>query len=308
MIMNYAQNVTELIGNTPLVKLNQVSQKNGAMILGKCEFLNPTHSVKDRIAYNMIKTAFDEKRITKDSVIIEPTSGNTGIGLASVCASFGLKLILTMPSSMSLERRKLLTALGAKLVLTEPKFGMQGAIDKAQEIAQSTPNSFIPQQFDNEANPAIHAKTTAEEIWRDTDGKVDIFIAAVGTGGTVTGVGQALKKKNPNVKVYAVEPDVSAVLSGEKPGPHKIQGIGAGFVPKVLDTKIYDGVIKVSYEDSVAASRAVAKEEGLLVGISAGANIFVAQDLASKPENQGKMIVTILCDTGERYLSSGLYE
>ena len=306
--MNYAQNVTELIGNTPLVKLNQVSQKNGAMILGKCEFLNPTHSVKDRIAYNMIKTAFDEKRITKDSVIIEPTSGNTGIGLASVCASFGLKLILTMPSSMSLERRKLLTALGAKLVLTEPKFGMQGAIDKAQEIAQSTPNSFIPQQFDNEANPAIHAKTTAEEIWRDTDGKVDIFIAAVGTGGTVTGVGQALKKKNPNVKVYAVEPDVSAVLSGEKPGPHKIQGIGAGFVPKVLDTKIYDGVIKVSYEDSVAASRAVAKEEGLLVGISAGANIFVAQDLASKPENQGKMIVTILCDTGERYLSSGLYE
>jgi len=306
--MNYAQNVTELIGNTPLVKLNQVSQKSDATILGKCEFLNPTHSVKDRIAYNMIKTAFDEKRITKDSVIIEPTSGNTGIGLASVCASFGLKLILTMPSSMSLERRKLLTALGAKLVLTEPKFGMQGAIDKAQEIAQSTPNSFIPQQFDNEANPAIHAKTTAEEIWRDTDGKVDIFIAAVGTGGTVTGVGQALKKKKPNVKVYAVEPDVSAVLSGEKPGPHKIQGIGAGFVPKVLDTKIYDGVIKVSYKDSVAASRAVAKEEGLLVGISAGANIFVAQDLASKPENQGKMIVTILCDTGERYLSSGLYE
>jgi len=306
--MNYAQNVTELIGNTPLVKLNQVSQKSGATILGKCEFLNPTHSVKDRIAYNMIKTAFDEKRITKDSVIIEPTSGNTGIGLASVCASFGLKLILTMPSSMSLERRKLLVALGAKLILTEPKLGMNGAIDKAQEIAQSTPNSFIPQQFANEANPAIHAKTTAEEIWRDTDGKVDIFIAAVGTGGTITGVGHALKKKNPNIKVYAVEPNVSAVLSGEKAGPHKIQGIGAGFVPKVLDTKIYDGIIKVSYEDSVAASRAVAKEEGLLVGISAGANIFVAQELASKPENQGKMIVTVLCDTGERYLSSGLYE
>ncbi|WP_331775931.1 cysteine synthase A [Sulfurospirillum sp. 1612] len=306
--MNYAQNVTELIGNTPLVKLGQISQKSGATILGKCEFLNPTHSVKDRIAYNMIKTALDEKRISKDSIIIEPTSGNTGIGLASVCASFGLKLILTMPSSMSLERRKLLAALGAELVLTEPKFGMQGAIDKAQEIAQSTPNSFIPQQFANEANPAIHAKTTAEEIWRDTDGKVDIFIAAVGTGGTLTGVGQALKKKNPNIKVYAVEPDVSAVLSGEKAGPHKIQGIGAGFVPKVLDTKIYDGVIKASYEDSVSASRAVAKEEGLLVGISAGANIFVSQELASLPENKDKIIVTILCDTGERYLSSGLYE
>lgn len=306
--MNYAQNVTELIGNTPLVKLNQVSQKSGATVLGKCEFLNPTHSVKDRIAYNMIKTAFDEKRITKNSVIIEPTSGNTGIGLASVCASFGLKLILTMPSSMSLERRKLLLAFGAELVLTEPKFGMQGAIDKAQEIAKSTPNSFIPQQFNNKANPAIHIKTTAEEIWRDTDGKVDIFIAAVGTGGTITGVGQTLKKKNPNIKVYAVEPDVSAVLSGEKAGPHKIQGIGAGFVPKVLDTKIYDDIIKVSYEDSVAASRRVAKEEGLLVGISAGANIFVAQNIASKPENEGKMIVTVLCDTGERYLSSGLYE
>lgn len=306
--MNYAQNVTELIGNTPLVKLNQVSQKSGATVLGKCEFLNPTHSVKDRIAYNMIKTAFDEKRITKNSVIIEPTSGNTGIGLASVCASFGLKLILTMPSSMSLERRKLLLAFGAELVLTEPKFGMQGAIDKAQEIAKSTPNSFIPQQFNNKANPAIHIKTTAEEIWRDTDGKVDIFIAAVGTGGTITGVGQTLKKKNPNIKVYAVEPDVSAVLSGGKAGPHKIQGIGAGFVPKVLDTKIYDDIIKVSYEDSVAASRRVAKEEGLLVGISAGANIFVAQNIASKPENEGKMIVTVLCDTGERYLSSGLYE
>ena len=306
--MSYAKNVTELIGNTPLVKLNQVSQKSGATILGKCEFLNPTHSVKDRIAYNMIKSAFDDKYITKDSVIIEPTSGNTGIGLASVCASFGLKLILTMPSSMSLERRKLLTALGAKLVLTEPKFGMQGAIDKAQEIAQSTPNSFIPQQFSNKANPAIHEKTTAQEIWLDTDGKVDIFIAAIGTGGTITGVGHALKKKNPNIKVYAVEPDLSAVLSGEKAGPHKIQGIGAGFVPKVLDTKIYDDIIKVSYEDSVAASRAVAKEEGLLVGISAGANIFVAQKIASKPENKGKMIVTVLCDTGERYLSAGLYE
>ncbi len=306
--MKYAQNVTGLIGNTPLVKLNQVSNETGATILGKCEFLNPTHSVKDRIAYNMIKDAFDKELITKESIIIEPTSGNTGIGLAAVCASYGLKLILTMPSSMSIERRKLLSALGAELILTEPQFGMRGAIEKANEIADETPNSFIPQQFANKANPAIHIKTTAEEIWSDTDGKIDIFIAAIGTGGTIMGVGSTLKKKNPNITVIAVEPNLSPVLSGGKPGPHKIQGIGAGFIPAVLDTNVFDKVLQVSYEDAIETSRALAKKEGLLVGISAGANVYAAKVIASKPEFKGKTIVTILCDTGERYLSSGLYE
>ena len=306
--MKFSQNVTGLIGNTPLVKLNQASDETKSTILGKCEFLNPTHSVKDRIGFNMIKDAFERKLITKDSIIIEPTSGNTGIGLASVCASYGLKLILTMPSSMSMERRKLLSALGAELVLTEPQLGMNGAIEKAKELAGQMPNSFVPQQFNNSANPAIHVKTTAEEIWADTDGKVDIFIAAVGTGGTVMGVGSTLKKKNPNIKVIAVEPDLSPVLSGGKPGPHKIQGIGAGFVPGVLDTNVYDEVLQVSYEDAVATSRALANKEGLLVGISSGANVYAAKLIASKPEFKGKNIVTILCDTGERYLSSGLYE
>ena len=306
--MKYAQNVTELIGNTPLVKLNHVSDETGSTILGKCEFLNPTHSVKDRIGLNMIKKAFEDNLITKDSIIIEPTSGNTGIALAAVCASYGLKLILTMPSSMSIERRKLLSALGAKLVLTEPQFGMKGAVDKAKELSLETPNSFVPQQFDNEANPAIHVETTAQEIWNDTDGKVDIFIAAVGTGGTLMGVGTALKKKNPNIKIIAVEPDLSPVLSGGKPGPHKIQGIGAGFIPKVLDTNIYNEILQVSYEDAVKTSRALANKEGLLVGISSGANVYAAKLIASKPEFKGKNIVTILCDTGERYLSSGLYE
>lgn len=306
--MKYAQNVTGLIGNTPLVKLNIASNETNSTILGKCEFLNPTHSVKDRIAYNMIKDAFEKKLITKESIIIEPTSGNTGIGLAAVCASYGLKLILTMPSSMSLERRKLLAALGAELVLTEPQFGMKGAVEKAKELAEQTPNSFVPQQFDNGANPAIHVITTAEEIWADTDGKIDVFIAAVGTGGTVMGVGSTLKKKNPNIKVIAVEPNLSPVLSGGKPGPHKIQGIGAGFIPGVLDTNVYDEVLQVSYEDAVATSRALANKEGLLVGISAGANAYAAKIIASKPEYRGKTIVTILCDTGERYLSSGLYE
>lgn len=306
--MKYAHNVTGLIGNTPLVKLNQISDETGATVLGKCEFLNPTHSVKDRIAYNMIKDAFDKELITKESVIIEPTSGNTGIGLAAVCASYGLKLILTMPSSMSMERRNLLAALGAELVLTEPQFGMKGAIEKANELADKTPKSFIPQQFANKANPAIHIKTTAEEIWADTDGKIDVFIAAVGTGGTVMGVGSTLKKKNPNITVIAVEPDLSPVLSGGKPGPHKIQGIGAGFIPDVLDTKVLDKVLQVSYENALATSRTLAKKEGLLVGISAGANAYAAKIIASKPEFKGKNIVTVLCDTGERYLSSGLYE
>lgn len=304
----YANNVTELIGNTPLVKLNVASTQSDALVLGKCEFLNPSHSVKDRIGFNMIKTALDKGLIDKNSIIIEPTSGNTGIGLATVCASLGLKLILTMPSSMSIERRKLLAALGAELVLTEPALGMRGAVNKADELGAQTPNSFVPQQFSNEANPAIHYQTTAEEIWKDTNGKVDIFIAAVGTGGTVTGVGRRLKELNPNVQIIAVEPDASPVLSGGKAGPHKIQGIGAGFVPSVLDTHVYDEIIQVSYEDAVETSRNLAKKEGLLVGISAGANVFVAANVAKRAENKGKTIVTILCDTGERYLSAGLYE
>lgn len=304
----YANNVTELIGNTPLVKLNVASAQSDALVLGKCEFLNPSHSVKDRIGFNMIKTALDKGLIDKNSIIIEPTSGNTGIGLATVCASLGLKLILTMPSSMSVERRKLLAALGAELVLTEPSLGMRGAVNKADELSEQTPNSFVPQQFANEANPAIHYQTTAEEIWKDTNGKVDIFIAAVGTGGTVTGVGKRLKELNPNVQIIAVEPDASPVLSGGKAGPHKIQGIGAGFVPSVLDTHIYDEIIQVSYEDAVETSRTLAKKEGLLVGISAGANVFVASNVAKRAGNKGKTIVTILCDTGERYLSAGLYE
>lgn len=304
----YAHNVTELIGNTPLVKLNRASEASKALVLGKCEFLNPTHSVKDRIGLNMIKTALEKGLIDSNSVIIEPTSGNTGIGLASVCASLGLKLILTMPSSMSVERRKLLAALGAELVLTEPSFGMRGAVEKATELSKETPNSFVPQQFANESNPAIHYATTAEEIWRDTDGKVDIFVAAVGTGGTITGTGKRLKELNPNIEIIAVEPDASPVLSGGKAGPHKIQGIGAGFVPAILETDLYQEVMTISYEEAIASSRELAKKEGLLVGISAGANVCAATKIASRPENQGKTIVTILCDTGERYLSAGLYE
>ncbi|MCF6173148.1 MAG: cysteine synthase A [Campylobacteraceae bacterium] len=304
----YASNVRELVGNTPLVKLNKMSDETNSIILGKCEFLNPSHSVKDRIALSMIDNALKNNEINKDTTIIEPTSGNTGIGLAMVCASYGLKLILTMPSSMSMERRKLLGGFGAKLILTDAKFGMTGAIEKASELANEIENSFIPQQFNNPNNPKIHELTTAKEIWNDAGEKVDIFIAAVGTGGTVSGVGKALKEKNPNIKIYAVEPDLSPILSGGKPGSHKIQGIGAGFVPKVLDTDIYDGVIQVSYENALATTRELAKTEGLLVGISAGANVFVAKQIAFKPENKGKTVVTILCDTGERYLSSGIYE
>ena len=304
----YAKNVRELVGNTPLVKLNKISDETGATILGKCEFLNPSHSVKDRIALNMIDRALEDGKINKETTIIEPTSGNTGIGLAMVCASYGLKLILTMPSSMSIERRKLLGGFGAKLVLTDAKFGMNGAIEKANELASQIQNSFIPQQFNNPNNPKMHEKTTGLEIWKDTSGEVDIFISAVGTGGTLSGAGKALRDKNPNIKIYAVEPDLSPILSGGKPGPHKIQGIGAGFAPKVLNTKMYDEVIQVSYEDSLNTTRELAKTEGLLVGISAGANAFVAKQIASKPENKGKTIVTILCDTGERYLSSGIYD
>ncbi|NQY24284.1 MAG: cysteine synthase A [Campylobacteraceae bacterium] len=305
--MKYANNVTGLIGNTPLVKLQKAST-NGTTVLGKCEFMNPTHSVKDRIGLNMIQTALDNGDIQKDTTIIEPTSGNTGIALASVCAAFGLKLILTMPSSMSIERRKLLKALGAELVLTEPAKGMKGAVDAAKELANETPNSFVPQQFANPANPEIHRLTTAKEILADTDGKIDILISAIGTGGSITGIAEVLKAHNKDIKIIAIEPEASPILSGGKPGPHKIQGIGAGFIPEVLDTKIYDEVIQVSNEDSILTSRALAKEEGLLVGISSGANAFVAQQVAARSENAGKVIVTILCDTGERYLTTGLYD
>ncbi|MFY4845283.1 cysteine synthase A, partial [Aliarcobacter butzleri] len=303
----YAKNITELIGNTPLVQLQQASNESGATVLGKCEFLNPTHSVKDRIGTNMINTALKEGLINKDTIVIEPTSGNTGIALASVCAALGIKLILTMPASMSIERRRLLQALGAKLVLTPPEKGMKGAIEKANELKEETPNSFIPQQFANKANPEIHRLTTAQEILKDTDGKIDIFIAAVGTGGTLTGTGEVLKAHNPNIKIIAVEPEASPVLSGGNPGPHKIQGIGAGFVPDILNTKIYDEIIQVSNDAAIETSRQLAQNEGLLVGISAGANAYVASQVAARPENKGKTIVTILCDTGERYLSSGLY-
>ena len=306
--MKYANNITELIGNTPLVKLQGASNTSGATVLGKCEFMNPSHSVKDRIGTNMINAAIKAGLITKDTTVIEPTSGNTGIALASVCAALGIKLVLTMPSSMSIERRRLLKALGADLVLTAPEKGMKGAIEKAGELQETTPNSFIPQQFANAANPEIHRLTTAKEILADTDGKIDIFVAAIGTGGTITGMGEVLKAHNPNIQIIAVEPEASPVLSGGKPGPHKIQGIGAGFVPDVLNTKIYDEVLQVSNDDAIATSRKIAQTEGLLVGISAGANIHAAQLIAARPENKGKTIVTILCDTGERYLSSGLYD
>lgn len=305
--MKYATDVTGLIGNTPLVKL-RVASENGAVVLGKCEFMNPTHSVKDRIGINMIKNAEDGGVINNDTTIIEPTSGNTGIALASACAAKGMKLILTMPSSMSIERQKLLKALGANIVLTEPQYGMKGAIEKANELQKSTPNSIIMGQFANESNPEAHRKTTALEIYNDLDGKVDIFIAAIGTGGTITGTGEKLKELNPNIEIIAVEPLSSPVLSGGAPAPHQIQGIGAGFVPVVLNTKIYDEVITVSNEDAILTAKNLAKQEGLLVGISAGANVYAASVVASRPENRDKVIVTILCDTGERYLSTNLYD
>lgn len=306
--MKIAANITELIGNTPLVRLNALSQTTQATILGKCEFMNPTSSVKDRIGFNMIKTAMDQGHIDQDTLIIEPTSGNTGIALASICAALGLKLTLTMPESMSIERRNLLKALGANLVLTPAAAGMKGAIDEANALVASTPNAIILQQFANPANPAIHRVTTAQEILRDTEGKIDIFVAAIGTGGTITGTGEALRTALPNIQIIAVEPKDSAVLSGGKPGPHKIQGIGAGFVPQVLNTDLYNEVITVSNEEAIAASKALAKTEGLLVGISAGANVHAASIIAARPENKGKVIVTILCDTAERYLSTPLFE
>ncbi len=305
--MKIAKDVTELIGGTPLVRLNTPSEKTGCTILGKCEFMNPGGSVKDRIGKNMIERALERGIIDENSTVIEPTSGNTGIALASICAAKGIRLILTMPESMSIERRKLLKALGAQLELTPAAEGMQGAIDRARELREEIKNSLILQQFENPDNPEIHRKTTAEEILRDTDGKVDIFVAAVGTGGTITGVGEVLKERDPSVKVIAVEPSSSPVLSGGAPGPHKIQGIGAGFVPKILYTKVYEEVIKVSNEEAFAMSRRIAKEEGILVGISSGANVHAAMKVASRPENRGKTVVTVLCDTGERYLSTELF-
>jgi cysteine synthase A len=305
--MKIAANVTELIGNTPLITLNHFSTES-TTIIGKCEFMNPSGSVKDRIGCNMILQALQRGEITEESVIIEPTSGNTGIALASVAASLGLKLILTMPSSMSLERRRLLAALGAQIVLTEPEKGMGGAVVKALELGASIPGAVVLQQFNNADNPDIHRQTTAEEIWRDTEGKIDIFVAAIGTGGTISGVGEVLRAKNPNIQIIAVAQNAAAVLSGEPAGPHKIQGIGAGFVPQVLNRGIYDELLRITNAEAIETSRMIAKAEGLLVGISSGANVAAAKKIAERPENKGKTIVTILCDTGERYLSTELYE
>ena len=307
--MKIYEQITDLIGSTPLVKLKNYSANRGleANVVGKVEFFNPAGSVKDRIAKAMLDDAEAKGLLNKDSVIIEPTSGNTGIGLASVAASRGYKVILTMPETMSVERRNLLKAYGAQLVLTEGAKGMKGAIAKAQELAAETPNSFIPSQFTNPANPAIHRATTGPEIWKDTDGKVDIFVAGVGTGGTVSGVGEYLKSQNPNVKVVAVEPAGSPVLSKGTPGPHKIQSIGAGFVPETLDTKVYDEIITVENDDAFATGRALAREDGMLVGISSGAAVFAATQLAKRPENKGKIIVALLPDTGERYLSTPMF-
>jgi cysteine synthase A len=298
-------NILETVGNTPMVRLNRVVPEGAATVYAKLESFNPMSSVKDRIAKAMIEAAERKGKVTKDTTIIEPTSGNTGVGLAMVCAVKGYKLILTMPETMTIERRKLLAALGAQLVLTPGPDGMKGALKKADELAASTPNSFVPQQFENKANPWIHRKTTAKEIIRAVD-TIDAFVAGVGTGGTITGVGQVLKKKFPYVKIIAVEPEDSPVLSGGKPGPHKIQGIGAGFVPSVLDTKVYDSIIKVSTKDAVETARALAKMEGLLMGISSGAAAFAALKVA-KELGPGKTVVVVLPDTGERYLSTELF-
>ena len=303
-----ANNIEGLIGNTPMVKINTLSGETGTTILGKCEFMNPTSSVKDRIAANMINEALKSGRIDKDTTIIEPTSGNTGIGLAAICAAKGLKLLLTMPESMSIERRKILTHLGAKLVLTPAAAGMSGAIERADELEQELKNAKVLQQFNNPDNPDIHRSTTAVEILKDTQKDIDIFVASVGTGGTLTGTAEALKAEIPDLQVIAVEPSTSPVLVGGEAGPHKIQGIGAGFIPEILNTEIYDEVLAVSNEDSFAMAQKVAREEGLLVGISSGANLHAAHILASRPENKGKTIVTIRCDTAERYLSTELFD
>ena len=301
------EDITAVVGFTPLVQLNKLGSGK-ATILAKLESKNPCGSVKDRIALSMIMSAEEQGLITKDTVVIEPTSGNTGIGLAFICAARGHRLILIMPESMSIERRKILKLFGAELVLTPAELGMVGAVEKAEELVAQNPNSFMPQQFKNPANPQIHRETTAKEIWIDTDGKVDILVAGVGTGGTLTGCGEVLKEKNKDLKVVAVEPKESPILSGGKPGPHKIQGIGAGFVPDVLNVGIIDEIIQVSNQDAIETARRLALKEGILSGISGGANVWAAIQLSQSQENEGKVIVTFICDTGERYISTEMYE
>jgi len=305
--MAIASSMAELIGHTPLVRLNKLSVGLGATLVAKLESLNPGGSLKDRIGLSMIEAALADGRITPDTVIVEPTSGNTGIGLALICAIKGLRLILTMPESMSLERRKLLVGYGAELVLTPASLGMKGAIARALELVGELPKGYMPMQFENPANPEAHRATTALEIWEDTEGQVDCFVAGVGTGGTITGVGQVLKQKKPGVRIVAVEPSDSPVLSGGAPGAHKIQGIGAGFVPGVLDATVYDEIIQVGAEDAFALARRLMREEGISCGISSGANAHAAMQLAARPELAGKMIVFVVCDTGERYLSTPLF-
>jgi len=305
--MNIAQNMLELVGATPLVRLNRLAAGLDAVVAAKVESANPCFSVKDRIARNMILDAERRGLLDPDTVVVEPTSGNTGIGMAFVCAVRGYKLVLTMPESMSQERRALLKGFGARLVLTEARLGMKGAIDRAREIVAGLPKAFMPMQFENPANPEAHRLTTAEELWADTDGGLDVFVAGVGTGGTITGVAQALKPRKAGLRVVAVEPDASPVLSGGAPGPHMIQGIGAGFAPQVLDMALVDQVVRVTNEDALATARRLLREEGILCGISSGANCHAALELAKQPENKGKLIVFIVCDTGERYLSTALF-